>query len=163
MTFKREYGLAGFLFLLACGSTDGSSRVNDSGVDPVDEAVSDAPSDGHDSASSDGIDVRPIYRSHEGQYCSSSASDDPLYVCVTSSELVCINTFDKSYPNIDGGPDKVVAVYTCRNGCLPGDGTCASGEICCPGPIFGPSYGKSHGCVMREFCDHPPRDAGAGD
>lgn len=111
---------------------------------------------------------KTIYRSHESQYCSSTDDDDPYYECSRSSDLVCINTYEKSYPQTDNRPDKVVSMWLCREACDPTvKNPCMGEEICCPGAIFGKDYGKKHACVLREFCDSilgtpsTPKDAGA--
>jgi hypothetical protein len=110
---------------------------------------------------------KTIYRSHESQYCSSTEDDDPYYECSRSSDLVCINTYEKSYPQTDNRSDKVVAMWLCREACDPTvKNPCrGSDEVCCAGPIYGKDYGKKHACVQRELCDSmlgvtPPKDAG---
>ena len=144
----REALLISVLFGWACGNdTVGSS--GDAG--PGDGGLSDA----------SGGDGRPVYASQESQYCSSADRDDPYYVCGTSQALVCINTYTMTIP-LPEGP-KTVVPYLCRSSCVPGDGTCRAADVCCPGTVYGVTYGKAHGCVPPEFCDHPPSDAGARD
>jgi hypothetical protein len=111
---------------------------------------------------------KTIYRSHESQYCSSTEDDEPYYECSRSSDLVCINTYEKSYPQTDNRPDKVVKMWLCREACDPTvKNPCrGSDEICCSGQIYGKDYGRKHACVQRELCDSmlgvgPPKDAGA--
>jgi hypothetical protein len=114
---------------------------------------------------------KTVYRSQGGQYCSSTADDDPYYECSRSSDLVCINTYAKSYPQTDNQPDKVVSMWLCNLACDPTvKNPCADPEeVCCPGPIFGKDYGKKNACVLREFCDAllgmptTTRDAGSAD
>lgn len=103
---------------------------------------------------------RAIYISHESHYCSSTSDDDPYYECSPSRDLVCISTFSRTFPQTNG-PPKTVDLWLCQMACTPGDGTCAAGEVCCPGPIYGRSYGKTHACAPAEQCDRLPADAGA--
>jgi hypothetical protein len=108
---------------------------------------------------------KTVYRSYESHYCSSSDDDDPYFECSKSSDLVCIYTYDKSYGQTDGKPDKVVSMWACREACDPAvKNPCVNAEeVCCPGMIFGRNYGKDHACVMRDFCDAfvGMKDAGA--
>jgi hypothetical protein len=125
-------------------------------------AATDAGMSEADAAVWDGAQERPVYRTHEGQFCSSAVDEDPFYECSRASHLVCITTYTKNIVQPDGAPDKTTKIWLCRESCTPGAGACVNpGEICCPGPIFGESYGNSHGCVPRDFCDHPPADGGA--
>jgi hypothetical protein len=110
---------------------------------------------------------KTIYRSHESQYCSATEDDEPYYECSRSSDLVCINTYEKSYPQTDNRPDKVVKMWLCREACDPTVKNPCRGadEICCSGEIYGKDYGRKHACVQRELCDSVlgvgPKDAGA--
>jgi hypothetical protein len=148
-------GLGLALLLFACGGSEPSNAGADAGRDAADAA----PGDATDAFVGDGARERPVYGSHESQYCSPSEDDDPFFVCSKSSELICIATYTKRYPQPSQAPDKVVTMWICRHGCTPGDGACAADEICCPGLTFGVTYGKSHACVLPEFCGPLP-DAG---
>ena len=108
---------------------------------------------------------KTVYKSYDSHYCSSTEDDDPYFECSRSSDLVCINTYAKSYGQNDGKPDKVVQMWACHLACDPAaQNPCnASDEVCCPGMIYGRNYGKDHACVLREFCDAfaGMKDAGA--
>jgi hypothetical protein len=120
---------------------------------------------------------KSISRSHEGQFCSSFSDDDPYFECSRSSDLICINTYEKSYAQPNNQPDKVVAMWLCREACDPtAKAPCAAAdEVCCPGAIFGRDYPAKragnpmpYACTPRPFCDAvlgmtPPKDAGAKD
>jgi hypothetical protein len=120
---------------------------------------------------------KTVYRSHEGQFCSSTSDDEPYYECSRASDLVCINTYEKNYIQPNNQPDKVVAMWLCREACDPGaKSPCVvAGEICCPGAIFGKDYPAKrttnpmpYACTPREFCDAvlgmtPVKDGGAKD
>jgi hypothetical protein len=113
---------------------------------------------------------KTVYRSHDAQYCSSTEDDDPYYECSRSSDLICINTYSKTYAQPNNQPDKVVAMWLCHEACDPTvKNPCVDPEeVCCPGAIFGKDYGKKNACVLREFCDAllgmpTTKDAGSSD
>jgi hypothetical protein len=127
--------LASILLLAACG--DDSVVTN------------------RDAGSTDGPVDALVYRSHEAQYCSSNADDDPFYEC--APPLVCVNTYDELVRGGgDGGPGfRPVPIYLCRVPCQPG-GACASGEICCAGAL---TDGQTqHACVQQSRCEPLVRD-----
>jgi hypothetical protein len=104
------------------------------------------------------------YTSGEGVHCSDSEDDDPQYSCIRSYDLVCITTHKTQVrsptTNVQIGEE---AVYLCRLACSPGD-LCPQGDVCCPGKIYGRTYGKTHACVPEDLCaDYvpPKRDAGS--
>jgi hypothetical protein len=118
-------------------------------------ACDDDPVQNRDAGSTDGpVDApadRPVYRSHEGQYCSSAADDDPIYEC--TPPLVCVNTYDETVRPGDGG---TVPIYLCRAPCQPGVAGCLAGDICCPGRLAG---GQSQpACVPESRCEPLIRD-----
>jgi hypothetical protein len=118
---------------------------------------------------------KTVYRSHEGQFCSSTSDDELYYECSKASDLVCINTYSMNYSQPNNQPDKVVPIWLCREACDPtAKNPCInSQEVCCPGTLFGRDYSSKrannpmpHACALREFCDAvagmtPPKDAGA--
>jgi hypothetical protein len=106
-------------------------------------------------------------REYEGQACSISSSDDPLLVCSPAYDLVCINTYSIQVRNPaeavkwDGG---IRPIYVCRLACDPARNECfQAGDVCCPGPIHGKTYGKMAGCVPLPNCPALSlgKDAGA--
>lgn len=104
-------------------------------------------------------------RTYDGQLCSTSSADDPLYVCAPSDDLVCAHTYgiivtdEREARKWDGG---VRPVWVCRMACDPSESCRIAGDICCPAVIHGESYGKSHVCVPTNHCDRPPTpDGGA--
>lgn len=110
---------------------------------------------------------KTVYRAYESQYCSSDDDEDPFRECARSSDLVCINTYKMSYPQSDGRPPVVRDMWLCRLACDPATPTaCRPDEVCCPGPIFGRTYGFTHACVQPSYCaslGSVPRDGGARD
>ena len=92
-----------------------------------------------------------VYRSHEAQYCSSNADDDPFYEC--APPLVCVNTYDELVRGGgDGGPGfGTVPIYLCRVPCQPGGAACPGvGEVCCAGLLVGGQ--TQHVCVPQVRC-----------
>jgi hypothetical protein len=105
-------------------------------------------------------------RSQEGHACSTNSSDDPQLVCSPAQDLVCITTYavpvsdPKVAAQFDGG---IRQVYVCRLACNSTAECPQSGDICCPGAIFGKTYNKVGGCVPPSSCnDQPPDEADAG-
>jgi hypothetical protein len=105
-------------------------------------------------------------RQYEGQACSINSSDDPLLVCSPAYDLVCINTYSvvvlnpKEAARWDGG---IRPIFVCRLACDPAMSGCFQpGDVCCPGDIYGKTYGKTGGCVPRSNC-HTLGDAGTPD
>jgi hypothetical protein len=99
---------------------------------------------------------KTVYRSGEGIYCSSSSDEDPYYECLRSNDFVCITTYSLPILN-DGGPTgKYVEAYACRLACSADQG-CLGGDICCPGKIFGRTYGKTSACVKAANCETLPQ------
>ena len=132
--------VASVLLLVAC---DDDPVVTDRDAGSTDGPV-DAPAD------------RPVYRSHEAQFCSSSADDDPIYECMPP--LVCVNTYDEVIRVGDGGTGiGTVPIYLCRAPCQPGGATCpAASDVCCAGALAG---GQSqHVCAPQPRCDSLVRD-----
>jgi hypothetical protein len=97
-----------------------------------------------------------VVRAQEGQACSTRPGDDPQLICSTAQDLICISTFGRSVTDpeeqkkYDGG---VRPVFVCRFSC----GTTAEcpqqGDVCCPGQIFGKTFGKTAACVPRGSCE----------
>jgi hypothetical protein len=110
---------------------------------------------------------KTVYRAYESQYCSSDDDEEPFRECAKSSDLVCINTYKMSYGGSSGMPPVVRDMWLCRLACDPTKAmACMPGEVCCPGPIFGRTYGFTHACVQPSYCaalDSIPRDGGARD
>jgi hypothetical protein len=120
--------VASLLLLAAC---DNDRLITDAGS--TDGPV-DAPAD------------RPVFRSHEAQFCSSAADDDPIYEC--TPPLVCVNTYNELVRPGDGG---TVPIFLCRAPCQPGVAACGAGDICCPGALAG---GQSQSaCVPESRCN----------
>ena len=96
--------------------------------------------------------ARPVYRSHEGQFCSSDPDDDPLYLC--GGSLICVNTYAVQVRG--AGPDggSAVPLFLCRVPCSAG-GPCPGGETCCEGR--GADRQVLWACVPESRCD-PVRD-----
>jgi hypothetical protein len=94
-------------------------------------------------------------RSQEGHACSTSSSDDPQLVCTPAQDLVCISTYTRVVTNpgeatkFDGG---IRHVYVCRINCNTADDCLQEGDICCPGTIYGKTYGKMGGCTPPSAC-----------
>jgi hypothetical protein len=116
---------------------------------------------------------KTVYRSHESQYCSPSDDDEPYFECARSSDLICINTYEKFYAQPNNQPDKAVQMWACHEACDPTAKNPCVGptEICCPGNLFGRDYPAKrannpmpYACVLREFCDAvlgaPVKDGG---
>jgi hypothetical protein len=107
---------------------------------------------------------KTIYRSHESHYCSSTPDDEPYYECAKGDDLVCITTYQQSYGATASSPAKTIDIWVCRMACTPGNKEdCQTDEVCCPGMIYGTTYGKTHACVAPGLCPAltvPNRDAG---
>ncbi len=94
-------------------------------------------------------------RSFDGVACSTDPSEDPQYICSPTRDLVCISTFtvmimnEREAMRWDGG---VRPVYVCRLACSLDEECRQAGEICCPGHIYGKTYGKSRGCALVQDC-----------
>jgi hypothetical protein len=104
---------------------------------------------------------KTVYQSHEGHYCSIDDDEDPFYRCARDRDLVCIQTYSENINNPDGGVQKTVPIYLCREACNPGDKCPNSDDICCPGKIVGIDYNKMRACVPPRFCEMPPPVADA--
>ncbi len=90
-------------------------------------------------------------RAGDGQHCTTSSSEDPVFTCSPAYDLACIATYKHQVSN--------EPVYVCRLVCTPGDRCLYPSDICCPGTIHGKTYGKMHACVPVRDCDLRP-DAG---
>jgi hypothetical protein len=106
-------------------------------------------------------------RSQEGHACSTSSSDDPQLVCTPAQDLVCISTYTRIVTNpteamkFDGG---IRHVFVCRINCNTADDCLQEGDVCCPGIIYGKTYGKMGGCTPYSACDRlSPDDGGTTD
>lgn len=97
---------------------------------------------------------KATYRSYAGQFCSNTQNDDPHYECSPSADLVCITT-SSTLVRTDGSATSAVPLYLCAIACNPGE-ACASDEVCCPGMIYGKTYGKTGGCVPYTMCQYLP-------
>ena len=123
---------------------------------------------------SDARGDRTVFQSYEGQFCSDKEDDDPFYECTTMFPFVCINTY--SVPMYSGaGAVDHVPLYLCRLACTTDQSCPVANDVCCPGPIFGRTYGVTHACVPRAMCaalgpgtapdggaDAPSRELGGG-
>jgi hypothetical protein len=104
---------------------------------------------------------KTVYRSHEAQYCSNTEADDPYFECSPSYDLVCINTYAEPVLQPAGAPPKYQEIFLCRLACNPGDLCPDLKDVCCPGIIYGETYGKTHACVPAGRCQTvSPTDAG---
>jgi hypothetical protein len=99
---------------------------------------------------------KTVLQSHEGQYCSTDDDEDPQYECSRDRDLVCIHTYNQQIYNPDGGVQKMVPIYLCRDACNPGDRCPNAEDVCCPGRIVGIDYNRSRACVPLRFCEMPP-------
>jgi hypothetical protein len=108
-------------------------------------------------------------RSQEGHACSTNSSDDPQLLCTPAQDLVCIATYTRTVTNpaeaakFDGG---IRQVYVCRLNCNVTADCPQQGDVCCPGVIFGKTYGKMGGCTPPSACEAMgggDEDGGAGD
>ena len=82
-------------------------------------------------------------KSHESQFCSTHASDDPLFECsLSEQDLLCIGTYKK-------GP---TTVYVCRVACTITADCAFADDVCCQGPIYGRNFNKTGGCVPSGKC-----------
>jgi len=93
-------------------------------------------------------------RSYEGQACSIDPDEDPQRTCSPAADLVCIATY--------AHPMTARPVHVCRFVCDPSEGCRNADEVCCPGQIYGRTYGKSAACVLARWCDSiaPAGDGG---
>jgi hypothetical protein len=102
--------------------------------------------------------VNSSIRSQEGHSCSTDPDEDPQLVCTPAQDLVCISTYTKivtnprEAPKFDGG---LRSVYVCRLNCDT-DKECRDNDICCPGHIYGKTYGRKGGCVPPGSCETLP-------
>lgn len=110
---------------------------------------------------------KTVYQSSEGARCSVSDDDDPYHECHRSTDLVCINTY--AQPFAVNGTAVSQPIWLCRLACDPmqGASACRMGDVCCPGPIHGRTYGLTHACVPPARCEAVPPpgsgDAGSAD
>lgn len=104
-------------------------------------------------------------RSGESQYCTTSSSEDPRYICDPGVDLICINTYGqvvtdpKEMRKWDGG---VRPVWVCRLACMTDQDCPLGNDVCCPGQISGKTYGKMGGCVPPTNCAARADDQDAG-
>jgi hypothetical protein len=105
---------------------------------------------------------KTVYQSHEGHYCSIDDNEDPNYQCSRTRDLVCITTYAETIKAPDGGVQRTVPIYLCRQPCEPGNRCPMADDVCCPGMIVGRDYGATHGCVPLRFCEMPPPTPDAG-
>jgi len=132
------------LVLAACGSAAG-----DPCPAPGDGCVSVRQGDG---GTADAV----VVRSQEGQACSTAPGDDPLLVCTTAQDLICISTYGRMVTRpeeqvkYDGG---VRPVFVCRYPCGTAAECAQPGDVCCPGQIHGKTFGKTAACVPAASCE----------
>jgi hypothetical protein len=94
----------------------------------------------------------------ESHACSIFPDDDPQLVCSTGQDLVCITTYSRHVTDpqdavrFDGG---LRQVFVCRFPC-GNAADCPPGDVCCPGTIFGKTFGKMAGCVPPGSCETAP-------
>jgi hypothetical protein len=82
---------------------------------------------------------------YEGQYCSRSLSEMPLYTCSPMYErLACISTYEAA--TADGGAP--APVFVCRFSCMPD--ACTGSDVCCAGT--GINGQTIHACVPPNAC-----------
>jgi hypothetical protein len=105
---------------------------------------------------------KSIYRSAEGQFCSSSDDDDPYYECLLGMGLVCANTYSTPVLDDKGTEVRFQPVWLCRQACAPGGAACFQvGDVCCKTTIYGRSYpDRPYACAPEALCDDEG-DAGA--
>lgn len=93
------------------------------------------------------VEVKSV--AYESVYCSVDKDDSPFYSCdTTRSNLVCIQTYTLG--------EKKQPVHLCRVGCATRADCSNSGDVCCTGPIYGETYGKTKACVPRDNCQMDP-------
>jgi hypothetical protein len=108
-------------------------------------------------AGGDGADAGPSgpmgYPTFEGQYCSRSLSEMPLYTCSQDPNfsLICLTTYQATVTP-DGGTPMTDDVFVCRFSCTPEMG-CTGNDVCCPGR--GINGQTVHGCVPTNACAAP--------
>lgn len=113
-----------------------------------------------------GVGANPdaIIRAQEGHACSTTPDDDPQLVCTTAQDLVCITTYSRAVTDpqqaakYDGG---LRPVFVCRFPCATSADCAQQGDICCPGSIFGKTFGKAAACVPPGSCEAIPPDGGS--
>jgi hypothetical protein len=106
---------------------------------------------------------KSVFRSAEGQFCSTDDGDDPFYECLLGMSLICANTHSISVPTDNGGV-RFQPVYLCRVSCAPGDFCRQAGDVCCPSKTYGRTYeGRPYACVPEVYCDNGDSDAGTVD
>ncbi len=104
---------------------------------------------------------KTVYRSHEGQYCSSTEGDDPYFECSPSYDLICINTYAEQVLQPGNAPPSFTEIFLCRLACEEGQRCPDTKDVCCKGPVYGRDYGKTHACVPAGMCQTvDPPDAG---
>jgi hypothetical protein len=100
---------------------------------------------------------KSVYRSAEGQFCSSTDDDDPYYECLLGMGLVCANSYSQAVADnsdTDAGGVRFQPVWVCRQACTPGDSCFQAGDICCKASIFGRSYAdRPYVCTPESQCD----------
>lgn len=104
---------------------------------------------------------KTVFKSHEGQFCSSNPGDDPFYECTRMFDFVCINTY--SVPIQGAGPNDMAEqpLWLCRLACNEKTSCPVAGDVCCQGAIYGFDYGVTSACVPRDQCNSlAPPDAG---
>jgi hypothetical protein len=102
-------------------------------------------------------------RAQEGQACTTDPAEHLQVICSPSMELVCIATYSRKVSNpqeamrFDGG---IRQVFVCRSPCGTAGDCPQSGDICCPGQIYGRTFDKKAGCVPVGSCEAAPADDG---
>jgi hypothetical protein len=97
---------------------------------------------------------KSIYRSAEGQFCSSTDDDDPYYECLLGMGLVCANTYAKPVLDEKGENLRFQPVWLCRQACAPGGVCFQAGDVCCKTTVFGRSYpDRPYACTPEANCD----------
>jgi hypothetical protein len=93
------------------------------------------------------VEVKAV--AYESVFCSVDKDESPFYSCDKSrSNLVCIQTYTVG--------EKMQKVNLCRVICDTRADCSNSGDVCCAGPIYGETYGKTKACVPRDNCKTDP-------
>ena len=113
---------------------------------------------------------KTVFKSHEGQFCSSDEGHDPFYECTRMFDFVCINTYSVAIQGAAANEANTQPVWLCRLACSDNTDCMVTGDVCCQGPIYGLDRGVSAACVPRDRCNSlpppdaaPPREAGVND
>jgi hypothetical protein len=97
---------------------------------------------------------KSVYRSAEGQFCSSSDDDDPSYECLLGMGLVCASTYSMPVLDSTGAQVRFQPIWLCRQACTPGDSCFQAGDVCCKTSVYGRAYAdRPYACAPEDRCD----------